>query len=42
MACKVLNLNRIPKINDSAKMIQSAENIATAHTLDRCTLVRKK
>ncbi len=35
MAGKVLNMNEIHKINDSAKMNKSAENPATAHTLDR-------
>ena len=35
MAGKVLNMNIILKINDSAKMNHNAENPATAHTLDR-------
>jgi len=35
MAGKVLNMNEIHKINDSAKMNRSEENPATAHTLDR-------
>ena len=36
MADKVLNMNEIHKINDSAKMKGSAENPATAHTRSRC------
>ncbi len=35
MAGKVLKMNKIYKINGSAKMKVSAENSATAHTLDR-------
>jgi len=35
MADKVLTMNEIHKINDSAKMKVSAENPATAHTLNR-------
>jgi len=35
MVGKVLNMNEIHKINDSAKMKRSAKNPATAHTLDR-------
>ncbi len=35
MAGKVLKMNEINKINDSAKMDKSAEKPATAHTLNR-------
>jgi len=35
MTCKVLKVNTIHKINDSAKMNKSAEPTATAHTLVR-------
>jgi len=34
MAGKVLKMNKIYKINGSVKMKVSAENSATAHTLD--------
>ena len=42
MAGKVLNINEIHKINSRAKMNKSAKNLATAHTLDRCTTFEQK
>jgi len=42
MADKVLKMNTIHKINGSAKMNRSAENTATAHTLNRWRALEKQ
>jgi len=35
-----INKTNMNKINDGAKMNRSAENAATAHTLDRCVQLK--
>jgi len=42
MAGKVLNMNEIHKIIGSGKINRSVEKPATAHTLNRYPLFRKK
>ncbi len=41
MAGKVLKINNISKINNSAIMNKSAENPATTHILSRCKQFKK-
>ena len=42
MAGKVLKMNNISKINNSAIMNKSAEKPATTHTRNRCEAIKKK